>query len=259
MNSQEPGSESVLPVDDTAWVRHILSLKEASKLTSKQNEGEMSSASQNLLSGSIDDAVAPFPRLCQASSMMGKVLHHHHGENILTETARFELASQLYIDVSALARKITEEISNVPDYITLTAPLALTFSALSTLCDPYSCPSGYTTNTPSTEAANMQLQAVDGLKTVSRSILDFAEQVNAVTSTPQELDRISPIIMDALYAAAANFAWLVRESGDESSQMALDSLRRTLSRLGTRWRNAAEYARLLEAQEFQLAVGSAGS
>jgi len=219
----------------------------------------MSSASQTLLSAPIDETVAPFPRLCQASSMMGKVLHHHHGENIPTETVRFEIASQLYLDVSALARKITEEIATVPNYITLTAPLSLTFSTLSTLCDPYSCPSGYGTKAASAEAANMQIKAVDGLKTVSRSILDFSEQINAVTSTPQELDRINPIIMDSLYSAAANFAWLVRESGDENSQMALDSLRRTLSRLGTRWRNAAEYARLLEAQEFQYAVGSAGS
>jgi hypothetical protein len=219
----------------------------------------MSASVQVLLGSSIDEPVAPFSRLCQASSMMGKVLHHHHGENVHTETVRFGLASQIYLDVSGLARKLTEEIATVPDYISLTAPLALTFSALSTLCDPYSCPTAYGNNAASTEAANMQIQAIDGLKTVSRSILDFSEQVNAVTSTLQDLDRISPIIMDSLYSAAANFAWLVRESGDESSQMALDSLRQCLRRLGTRWRNAAEYARLLEAQEFQYAVGSAGS
>jgi len=219
----------------------------------------MSAATQTLLSAPIDSPVASFPRLCQASSMMGKVLHHHLGEKIPIETARLDLASQLYIDVSALARQITEEIATVPDYITLTAPLSLTFSALATLCEPYSCPTGYGSKTASAEVAAMQIQAVDGLKTVSRSILDFSEQINAVTTEPQDLDRISPIVMAPLYAAAANFAWLVRESGDENSQMALDALRRTLSRLGTRWRNAAEYARILEAQEFQYAVGSAGS
>ncbi|TVY90069.1 Depudecin biosynthesis cluster-specific transcription activator [Lachnellula willkommii] len=242
MNSQEPDAETVLPVDDAAW-----------------DEGEMSAAAQTLSSAPIDVPVAPFPRLCQASSMMGKVLHHHHAENVPTETARFELASQLYLDVSALARKITEEIATIPDYMTLTAPLSLTFSALATLCEPYSSPTSYGSKTASAEGANMQIQAVDGLKTVSRSILDFSEQINAVTSEPQDLDRISPMVMAPLYAAAANFAWLVQESGDENSQMALDALRRTLSRLGTRWRNAAEYARILEAQEFQYAVGSAGS
>jgi len=258
MNSQEPGDETVLPTNDIAWVSR-LPTQYLLKITSIQDEGELSSDVPYRLSSSLDEPVAPFGRLCQASSMMGKVLRHHHGENVPEETTRFSLASQLYLDVSALARKLTEESATVPDYISLTAPLGLTFSALSALCDPYSCPTQYGMKAASTEAANMQVQAIDGLKTVSRSILDFSEQVNAVTSTPQDLDRISPIIMDSLYAAAANFAWLVRESGDENSQMALDSLRQCLRRLGTRWRNAAEYARLLEAQEFQYAVGSAGS
>jgi hypothetical protein len=105
----------------------------------------------------------------------------------------------------------------------------------------------------------MQIQAIEGLKTVSRSINDFAEQITASTPQPQDLDRVSPLIMDSLYAAAANYAWLVRESGDESSQMALESIRHCLRRLGARWRNAAEYLRILEAQEFTYAVGSAGS
>lgn len=65
--------------------------------------------------------------------------------------------------------------------------------------------------------------------------------------------------MDALYNAASTYAWSVRESGDESCQMALDSLRHCLRRLGARWRNAAEYLRILEAQEFTFAMGGASS
>jgi hypothetical protein len=213
----------------------------------------MSHARTKYVSSPVEESVAPFPRLCQASVMVGKVLSHHHGEKIPSETTRFGLASQLYIDISLLARKLTEESANSDDFLSLSSPLALSFSALCTLCDAYSCPdpnncaSGK--STASTEAVAMQVQALDGLKTVSRSIVDFAEQVNAATSSPQDLDRVSPIIMDALYSAASNYAWIVRESGDESSQMALESLRHCLRRLGGRWRSAAEYLRILEAQE----------
>lgn len=205
----------------------------------------------------MTDTVAPFPRLCQAYIMLGKVFMDHKAENS-PDTSKFSHASQLYLEISVLARKITEEAAQSVDYLSFAAPMALTFSALCTLCEVYSCPkSADILKMP--EAAAMQVQALDGLKTVSRSIVDFAEKVNLATQHPQELDRISPLVMDALYSAAANNAWLVRESGDENYQMALESLRHCLRRLGGRWRNAAEYLRILEAQEFTYAVGTAGS
>lgn len=214
-----------------------------------------------LVSSPIDEPAGPFPRLCQASIMMGKVLKHLYGEENTSENARFA-ASQLYLDISILSRKILEEATTSGNYLSLSSPLALTFSTLFTLCKVYSrlkasdaAPSG----SPSAESLAMQAQAVDGLKTVSRSVVDFVEQINAATSSPPARDRVSPIIMDALYKAANNYAWLVRESGDEASQMALESIRHCLRRLGARWRNAAEYLRILEAQEFTYAVGSAGS
>lgn len=189
--------------------------------------------------------------------MLGKVLSHHHGEKIPSETATFGLASQLYLDISILSRKISEEIAQGSDTLALSSALALTFSALCTLCDPYSCPDKNASTT--TEAAAMQAQAVDGLKTVSNSIVDFAEQLSALCAEARDLDKVSPIIMDALYSAASNYAWIVRESGDQRSQMALDSIRQFLRRLGGRWRNAAEYLRILEAREFTYAVGAGTS
>lgn len=214
----------------------------------------MSRAVESSVGTSIEEHVYPFPRLCQASVMLGKVLSHHHGEVVDSETAQFSVARQLYLDVSALSRKISEEAVNTHDYLTLSTPLALTYSTLYALCEPYSCPPG---GKPwsTAEGAAMVVQAVDELKSVSANVVHFAEQINASTPAPQDCDRVSPIIMDALYSAAAHYAWVVRESGDEGSQMALDSLRRCLSRLGTRWRNAAEYLRILDGQEFTYAIG----
>ena len=219
----------------------------------------MSLAAQRLVSNPVSDAADPFPRLCQASVLLGKVHTHHYGEQIPSDTAKFGLANQLYIDLSNLARKVNEETDKIHDLLTLTAPLSLTYSALCVLCEDYSCPgsSGYTSK--SADAAEMQIKAIDGLKTVAGSIVEFADRISLATQNPQDLDRLSPIIMDSIYMAAANFAWLVRESGDENYQMALDSLRHCLRKFGTRWRNAAEYLRILEAKEFTDAVGSAGS
>ena len=226
---------------------------------SEQEQGEMSLAVQRLVSGPVSDPVDPFPRLCQASVMMGKVLSHHYGEKIPSDKAKFGLANQLYIDICDLARKLKDEADNAHDYLSLTAPLSLTYSTLCVLCEAYSCPESAGCNSKNPEVAEMQVKAIDGLKTVAGSIVDFAERISVATQNPQDLDRLSPIIMDSMYAAAANYAWLVRESGDESYQMALDSLRHCLRRFGTRWRNAAEYLRILEAKEFTYAVGSAGS
>lgn len=192
---------------------------------------------------------------------MAKVFSHHYGEPMLSrsETAKFGLANQLYIDISAFVKKLKEDADTTHDYLSLTAPLSLTYSSLCVLCEEYSCPESSTFTSKSPDVSDMQVKAIDGLKAASESIVGFAERISHATQNPQDLDRLSPIIMDSIYAAAANYAWLVRESGDENYQMSLDSLRHCLRRFGTRWRNAAEYLRILEAKEFTYAVGSAGS
>lgn len=99
----------------------------------------------------------------------------------------------------------------------------------------------------------MQNLAVASLKSVSQDVVDFARHI----AVPQT-STMSPLIMDAVYGAAATNAWLVRESGDADCQRALDAIRERLRELGARWRCAAEYLRILEAQEFTYAIGGAG-
>lgn len=240
-NPQEPKPEDTLPVHDYAW-----------------EAGEITSAGQRTVGIPFDVAVDPFPRLCQVYVVMGAVIKHHHGPKLPDEKDQFIVATQLYSDISSMILKLTEESANDP--LGLASPLALAYSTLCVLCDRYSCPSTQNCAPPSTQAASeMQTQAIEGLRSVSASIKEFASQLTDATPQPQDLDRVSPIIMDALYSAASNYAWMVRESGDEACQAALESLRNTMRRLGVRWRSAAEYLRILEAQEFTYAVGSAGS
>jgi len=208
----------------------------------------------------LDEPGSPFRRLCQASTMLGKVLSHRFRDKILGETERFSVASQLYLDLSILERKTLEEAARSPDYLAQAAALSMTLSALCMLCIIYSCPvaCGQADKKLSKEATDMQRQAMDGLKSVSRSISDLVDHVHSATQSPQDLGKVSPMVMGAMYKAAANYAWMVRENGDENSQISLDAIRHCFRRLGSRWRNAAEYLRILEAQEFTYAVGGAG-
>ena len=210
----------------------------------------------------MEENFSPFPRVCQASILIGKIMSHHHGPPINSETAKFGLATQLYIDVRNLARKIDEEAASSKDFLAFASPLALSYTALCLLCEVYSCPEkdcNVTKTSLSPEAVEMRLQSIDGLKTVSRSIVEFADKIVEATSTPESMDRLSPMILDSLYCAASTYAWVVRESGDEESQKALDRLRSCLKKLGTKWRCAAEYLRILEAQEVCACVSSLDS
>jgi hypothetical protein len=202
----------------------------------------MSSARQALVGSPLSEPVAA-------------VFSHNYGEEVPSEARQFEDATQLYSAASGLAGKITEEAEAEQDFFGRAGALALTFSTLCALCDKYSCPKECKSSGKDSSA--MQVQAIEGLKTVSGTIVNFVNHIDVNTQNVQDIDRVSPIIMDALYSAAANYAWMVRESGDEVYQNALDAIRICLRKLGTRWRNAAEYVRILEAQEFSYAVGSA--
>jgi len=185
---------------------------------------------------------------------LGKVLRHHRQKDV-QETELFRQASALYLELSDLARILVHEAANSQDYLALSTSMSVCFSALCTLCDPYAC-HGLREQSNSPEETTMQIQAIEGLKAVADNIRDFSGQVILQTPHSLDIDRVSPFVMDSLYAAAANFAWDVRESGNENSQESLDNIRQCLRRFGGRWRSPQEYLRILEAQEFTYAVGS---
>lgn len=222
INSQEPKEEDIL-FDDSAW--------ESEEIFDTPEIVDLAPSTER---------VAPFARLCQASLLMGQVMAHHKAE-IASDSARYALASDLYADISDLACKITAEATNPKDFFRVISPLALTYSSLCYLCNPYYC----LRNTTNQEQKQMQARASDGLKTIAISIIDFVDKINATTPAIQDLDRVSPLIMDGIYSGALTLAWLTRENGDEICQAGLESVRQCLRKLSSRWRNAAEYTGIL--------------
>jgi len=187
--------------------------------------------------------------------MAGKVLRHHRRRG-QAETDKYRDASSLYVELSELARTLVQEAASSPDYLLFVGPMSICFSALCSLCDPYAC-GPMRAPTQSQEEATMQVQAVEGLRTVSDSIKDLSQQVAAYTPNSMDIDRVSIFLLDALYCGATNYAWDVRESGNANSEESLDAIRQCLRRFTSRWRAAQEYLRILEAQEFAFAVNGA--
>ncbi|APA09844.1 hypothetical protein sscle_05g046140 [Sclerotinia sclerotiorum 1980 UF-70] len=243
LTTQEPKEEDPLPVDDIAW-----------------DNGDMTQTVQRSVSTSLTESVTPFARLCQGSVLLGNVLRHHYTEKIPSETARFDIAYQLFESCSVLAREVNEEAVASRDYLMLATPLAIIYSAIIALLDPYSRPAdGSCSAATSSEKGVMMNQAIKGLQDFSQSVVQFAECINSQAQTQQDLDKVSPLIMDSLWAAGQHYMWAWKESRNPQSQEALEIIRNCLRRFQTRWRNAAEYLRIFDGQEFGQFTSALGS
>ncbi|KAI6248656.1 Transcription factor BOA15 [Erysiphe necator] len=227
-NSQEPKGEDMLPIDDDAWER-----------------GEILSAPRMTVSTPIAEHLSSFARLCQIHVLIGQIMLHLKDKSV-SEPTRFTKATKLHADALELVRKIKDESLASKNLFSLISPLALTYSSLCILCSPYSSISD-----EANEGKNqMRKQAIAGLDTVAVNIIDFVDQVNIATQTLQDLDRVSPFIMNAIYAGSLTLTRLHRENSEESYQASLGPLRQCLRKLSTRWRIAADYLRILEVHEF---------
>lgn len=68
----------------------------------------------------------------------------------------------------------------------------------------------------------------------------------------RNIDATSPLTADALYQAAATYAWLVHETGDLANIRAYWQLTDILKAMETRWACATEFLNLLEKTKTEL-------
>ncbi|KAH0538495.1 hypothetical protein GP486_008773, partial [Trichoglossum hirsutum] len=101
-----------------------------------------------------------------------------------------------------------------------------------TLYDPYTCESAG--QTP--EQLSYTAEAVQGLKNVSEEVARLAH--DKLAAIEFGLDHTSPLILDCMYQALANYAWLVRETGKPEFIEKARVLRRLFEVAGRRWRVA---------------------
>ncbi|KAI9806570.1 MAG: hypothetical protein M1833_003757 [Piccolia ochrophora] len=231
--TEEPRDDWYLPVEDGKWDR-----------------GEMTFSERLFVSSPTNLHASSYARMCQAGHLLGRVLRHMN-DRTLDLQFRVQEATQLHRATKALLALLPRDDPQQMDSTTHSA-VALCYSTLLSLYDPYSCTE--TMGDITREHAEMQSQAILGLKSISKEVVGYAEQLSTTLTTwPWHLDRVSPLVTDGLYQAAAHYSWKVRESGNVNAVQALTSIRRVLKDINRRWHVAGEYERILAQQEVAFA------
>ncbi|KAK4627040.1 Transcription factor BOA15 [Fulvia fulva] len=228
--SSDPSLDAILPTDDSSW-----------------DQGQMLVAAPLALSASQTIRAAPFARTCQASHLLGKVVRHVNEKNLPADY-RFTEALQLHRTLQALSSVLPDEAAeDDPTHKpTLCTSMAVCYSALLTLYDAYSCTEKRLENGPE-EQLVMQKEAIDGLSAVSAEVVHLARRVRGFIEKAG-LGRVSPLVIDSLYQAAANYAWYVRESSRPECHERLQEIKEVLVLLDRRWKVAGQY--LFHVSEF---------
>lgn len=235
--SEDPASDTDLPCDTNAW-----------------DEGDMVPSPTLGASSTYDEPRSPFARLCQASILLGKVVRHHY-KPLAPDSSQYTAASELLGETLQLAQVLTKETEASDDYLLHTPALSVSYSALSGLCTRYACTQSLDHQSGVVDEA-MKTESVDGIRLVTGYVKEMSIHLMKNTQDILGIDRCWPFTFDALYAAAANFGWLHRQEGESDQTGNIEHIKECLKRLGTRWRCASEYLRVLEAQEFFYAMGS---
>nr|POE69106.1 putative transcriptional regulatory protein [Quercus suber] len=236
--SADPSLDAHLPTEDQPW-----------------DKGQMIVAAPLVLSASLTTEAAPFARTCQAAHLLGKVVRHRNDKSIPLDY-RFDEALQLNRTVRALASVLTDEVvhDEASAHPALSTSLAICYSALLELFEGYCCTERTPLNASETQLV-MQRESIGGIFEISDTIMVFARRTKTFIETAG-LGRISPFVIDALYQAAANFAWTFNESSDARSAQCFVELKELLSVLNKRWRVAEAYTSILDGFWMQAKFGN---
>lgn len=250
LTSNYPIEGQTWPLDDEKWVCCFTRIE--SQTDGVQDTGDLSQASHQSAMDAPDGSAGSFARLCHLATLAGAVLSHDYesSSELVSENANriFNALNDSAISWTADADKSLESLLGA-------SATGLAFRSLFTFCNAYLRASSH-------ENANAMNELINGgaLKIAAQNVVKFAD--NIANAAGQDLSLVSPIMMDALYSAAVYFAWLMQNGDDEAAHADLESIRQFLTRFSSRWRNAAEYSRILEAklvQDFSYAVGGATS
>ncbi|KKY18851.1 putative fungal specific transcription factor domain protein [Phaeomoniella chlamydospora] len=225
--SDGPSRNEVLPSDDAPW-----------------DQGEMVTSEPIFVSSATSVKAGPFARTCQAAHLVGRVVVHKNDRS-LDSPFRFSEAVQLHRTIIALASLLPSEFETAPER--LSTAMALCYSAMLALYDPYSCTES-NEGEHTVEETEMQGIAISGLQATADEVLRFAQHLKRTMT--YDLAAISPLIADSLYGAASTYAWLASERGTPEMVASYNNLVEALRLLDMRWKVAGEYIRMLETSDY---------
>ncbi|KAE8395988.1 fungal-specific transcription factor domain-containing protein [Aspergillus alliaceus] len=222
--------EDLLPADDKSWDR-----------------GEVTVVEPLAVRANTTIHVCPFTRTCQAAHVLARVLGHRNDRSSDIDF-RHEEAMQLHRTAQALSHTLSTEleqwIENDYDptgYLPLFSAIGICYSALLLLYDSYCCIG------IKEVGANVQVQqtALSGLDEVSQAVYHFAKRIRSSMELGGSL-KMSPLILDCLYQAAANFIWKSRETGNSAMLQRANEVQGVLEVLGMRWKAPQAYLSILK-------------
>ncbi|KAH0542646.1 hypothetical protein FGG08_002969 [Glutinoglossum americanum] len=244
LSTEDASRDTYLPANDSIWDSGVSVFSSGSTSSAHKLPQEMVTNEPLLISSSASVQAGNFARLAQASHLLGCVIRHTN--DLPTDIPfRLEEARQLDRTIRALYKLLPGKSAD--DSIGACTPLAVCFSAIMTLYDPYTC------QTPgqTPDELSHTVEAVQGLKNISEEVARLSH--DKLAAIEYGLDQTSPLILDCVYQAAASYAWMVRETGEAEYVEKARVLRRVFEVVGRRWRAAAEYLRILEATDRELA------
>ncbi|KIX07922.1 uncharacterized protein Z518_02576 [Rhinocladiella mackenziei CBS 650.93] len=225
--TDDPARNDVLPADDALW-----------------DGGEMTTSEPLYVSSPTSVKAGAFARTCQATHLLGRLIRLLN-DRLLDAPLRFSEAIQLHRTLQALANLLPSDVQRWP--MRYGTPLALCYSALIHLCDPFTCTES-NRGDHTVEETEMQAIAIAGLRSTAADVLQLSHLFQmTITANPAA---ISPLVADCFYSAAATYAWLVHESGSREMAEAYHQLRKVLDIMSARWAVASQYLVILnKAQE----------
>lgn len=166
-------------------------------------------------------------------------------------------------ELQGLANAIERQgyLSRLNGGTALLAPISLVRTAVLTALDRFVCPEKITAEPGFTMQASaksedelaIQTRSMQAIESASQQthataleVLNSFEQMNGDESRIRSLSRLSPLMLDAIYASAATFYWLHRESGKATYYSAAADLDRLLAILATRWQLGNAYCEMLK-------------
>lgn len=211
--------------------------------------------SEPLLTTSFSSArnLGPFARLCQAAHILGKVIEHRDKKKQATEdvTELLSQAMQLHCTLTALEASL--DIASNPVCSILPnerldaaanpemSALGVCSSARYMLYALYACnePDGTVSRERIAQETEMQRISIEGIKAVTtQAAPQISRGLQRICASPaggENGARPSPLVFPALYHAATECAWFIKEDDEQSMYQALRDIVHGMQTLGSFW------------------------
>ncbi|KAF4344795.1 fungal specific transcription factor factor [Fusarium beomiforme] len=233
--------DSKLPVDDDAWDR-----------------GDVSMALGHSTSVEYQVPQSPFARLCQVSMYLGRAIDFARDNSAMSST-RIEHVTSFVDELLGFGSLLEDESTDLRSF-TLLAPRCGIRSALFVALDRFTCPEkisaepGYTgiQGNKTQKELELQRRSMQIMEQASELSRDLSSYILSIDRT--ELGRVSPFILDSVYAGGATFHWLFGESGNDIHREAARQIETVLEGMSYIWRLGSTYREMLKVHDISARV-----